>query len=64
MEAVNWPEVFGEICDRDEGALDWALPEAWIHAELYASQRRRWERSRGWEPFDNEIPYSTSTTSR
>ena len=33
--AIDWIGVFDAVCRRSDGALEWGLPEPWIHAELY-----------------------------
>ena len=58
MQALDWPSIFEKVIARGHDALDWRLPEAWVHAELFAELRRRAEVT-GWKPFDDEIPYRT-----
>ena len=56
MKLPDWSDVFRVVCSRGQEALQWDLPEAWVHAELYAELRRR-ARSSGWMPFYTEVPY-------
>jgi hypothetical protein len=58
MQVVNWFDVFGVVCNRGHEALEWGLPEPWIHAELYVELKKRTS-STGWEPFSKEVPYVT-----
>lgn len=58
MTSLDWFDVFDTVCVRGREALEWGLPEAWVHAELYAELRRRSALS-GWEPFSTEVPYVT-----
>ncbi|GAI74008.1 unnamed protein product, partial [marine sediment metagenome] len=36
IELPDWFDVFSVVCARGREALQWDLPEAWVHAELYA----------------------------
>jgi hypothetical protein len=37
----DWVRAFRAVCTRGMGAaLDWGLPEQWVHAELFAELRR------------------------
>lgn len=58
MILPNWAEAFEAVCSRGHNALEWGLPEPWIHAELYAELKQRVAVS-GWIPFSTEIPYVT-----
>lgn len=58
IELPEWFDVFSVVCARGKEALQWDLPEAWVHAELYAELKRR-ARSTGWVPFPTEVPYVT-----
>lgn len=58
MQLQDWFDVFSTVCVRGQEALKWDIPEAWVHAELYAELRKR-ERSSGWMPFFTEVPYVT-----
>ena len=58
MQSPNWFDVFGSVCGRGQGTLEWGLPEAWVHAELYAEFKRR-ASATGWVPFSTELPYVT-----
>lgn len=55
---MDWFDLFNNVCKRADGALDWGLPEPWVHAELYAELKRK-ESSSGWRPIPNEVPYVT-----
>lgn len=55
---INWFDVFDAVCDRANGALEWGLPEPWVHAELYAELNRQ-ANSSGWRPLAKEVPYVT-----
>jgi len=56
--SINWFDVFDAVCNRANGALEWGLPEPWVHAELYAELKKN-ENSTGWKPFPKEVPYVT-----
>ena len=58
IELPEWFDVFSLVCARGKEALQWDLPEAWVHAELYAELKRR-AGSTGWVPFPTEVPYVT-----
>jgi len=58
IELPEWFDVFSVVCARGKEALQWDLPEAWVHAELYAELKRR-VRCTGWIPFSTEVPYVT-----
>ena len=58
IELPEWFDVFSLVCARAKEALQWDLPEAWVHAELYAELKRR-AGSTGWVPFPTEVPYVT-----
>ena len=59
LGATDWVEIFGSACGRGLRALDWGLPEPWVHAELFAELGQRAEMN-GLVPFDSEIPYVTA----
>ncbi len=53
-------EAFTEIVRHGRsGPLRWALPEGWLHAELYSYFVDRQEQMR-WMPIAFEVPYFTS----
>ena len=56
MQELDWPDIFAAVISRGEDALDWGLPEAWVHAELFAELRAR-SAATGWIPFASEVPY-------
>ncbi len=56
--AIDWVGTFDAVCRRADGALEWGLPEPWLHAELYAELKRR-SRDSGWVPIPQEVPYVT-----
>ena len=56
--SINWFGVFDAVCNRANGALEWGLPEPWVHAELHAELKRN-ENSSGWKPIPKEVPYVT-----
>lgn len=58
MKEINWLEIFKNVCKKDNGALDWGLPEQWVHAELF-SELKRQSNTNNWEPFSDEVPYIT-----
>jgi len=58
MQLPNWFAVFAEVCARDQGSLQWGLPEPWVHAELYAELTRQAD-AIAWIPFPTEVPYAT-----
>ncbi len=58
IELPEWFDVFSAVCARGKEALQWDLPEAWVHAELYAELKGR-AGSTGWVPFPTEVPYVT-----
>ena len=58
MHLPNWFDVFHSVCARGQEALEWGLPEPWIHAELYAELKRQ-APSTGWAPLSTEVPYVT-----
>jgi hypothetical protein len=56
-----WFDAFESVAKKGEsGALEWALPEPWVHAELYSELKRIQGRS-GWNPFPVEVPYFTKS---
>jgi hypothetical protein len=55
---INWFGVFDAVCSCANGALEWGLPEPWVHAELYAELKRE-ANSSGWRPIPKEVPYVT-----
>jgi hypothetical protein len=55
---IDWFGALDSVCSRANGALEWGLPEPWIHAELYAELKRRSGKS-GWTPIPHEVPYVT-----
>lgn len=54
----SWSECFDNILSLDRRALEWGLPETWVHAELYADLMSKKEVT-GGEPLPTEIPYVT-----
>lgn len=60
MQLPNWLKIFEEVCERGHkgGALNWGLPEQWVHAELYGEFKKQM-RVNGWQPLSNEVPYIT-----
>lgn len=58
IEFPDWFGMFSIVCARGKEALEWDLPEAWVHAELYVELKRR-ARSSEWIPFPTEVPYVT-----
>ena len=53
---INWPKIFTEVINKDNGALKWGLPEPWVHAELYCAFLKE---HINWTPFSDEVPYVT-----
>ncbi len=37
----TWTVAFETVCQRGTEALQWGLPEPWIHAELFAELKHR-----------------------
>jgi len=58
MREINWLKTFKNICKRDKGALEWGLPEQWIHAELFSELKKQSDVN-NWVPFPDEVPYIT-----
>lgn len=59
MDQSIWVDAFRRVIERGKhGSLEWALPEPWIHAELFAVLKARAEQT-GWSPFRIEVPYFT-----
>lgn len=54
----NWSECFKKILSNHRRAIEWGLPETWVHAELYAELANKNEAT-GWTPLPTEIPYVT-----
>jgi hypothetical protein len=60
MELGIWIKAFEQSVKRGgDGALEWGLPEAWLHAELYSALKAS-SKSTGWLPFPTEVPYFTN----
>ncbi len=53
-----WTAAFETVCQRGTEALQWGLPEPWIHAELFAELKHR-APTTGFHPIAHEIPYVT-----
>ncbi len=58
QQTIDWFGAFDIVCHRADGALEWGLPEPWLHAELYAELKRR-SIDTGWIPFPQELHYVT-----
>jgi hypothetical protein len=58
LQLPEWVNIFSEVCARNQDALQWGLPEPWVHAELYAELKRQGAYNT-WTPFPTEVPYVT-----
>jgi hypothetical protein len=50
-----WKSAFESVCRRGDGALQWGLPEPWIHAELFAELSQMAPQT-GMAPIAHEVP--------
>jgi hypothetical protein len=56
-----WERAFRSAIKRGVGkALEWDLPEAWLHAELFSHLKEASDTTK-WMPFPTEIPYFTES---
>jgi len=57
MDAINWCHIFTGVVAQGRRALQWGLPEPWVHAELFAALSSVASQAE-WLP--QEVPYVTS----